>query len=78
MLSGRPVGGREVVERLERLEKEHAATVSELTATKQQLEIRTKNSRQFRLQQNYRMDQSLFQRVIILQRTRKKWPTDSI
>ena len=37
MLSGRRVSGLEVVSRLEKLEKEHAATVSELSATKQKL-----------------------------------------
>lgn len=42
MLSGRPVSGRGVVERLERLETEHAATVLELTAAKQQLEDKNK------------------------------------
>lgn len=38
MLSGRRVSGLEVVSRLEKLEGEHAKTVSELAATKQQLE----------------------------------------
>jgi hypothetical protein len=37
MLSGRPVSGREVVERLEQLENEHASTKQELAATKQEL-----------------------------------------
>jgi hypothetical protein len=37
MLSGRPVSGLEMATRLERLEKEHASTVSELAAAKQQL-----------------------------------------
>ena len=40
MLSGRKISGLEVVSRLERLEKEHAATVSELAATKEQLETK--------------------------------------
>jgi hypothetical protein len=38
MLSGRKISGLEVVSRLERLEQEHAKTVSELATTKQQLE----------------------------------------
>ena len=37
MLSGRPVSGIEIASRLERLEKEHATTVIELAATKEQL-----------------------------------------
>jgi hypothetical protein len=37
MLTGRPVSGREVVQRLERLEQEHAATVSQLATAKLQL-----------------------------------------
>jgi len=40
MLSGRKISGLEVVSRLERLEKEHAATVSALAATKEQLETK--------------------------------------
>jgi hypothetical protein len=37
MLSGRPVSGIEIASRLERLEKEHATTVTELAAAKEQL-----------------------------------------
>jgi hypothetical protein len=42
MLSGRKVSGLEVVQRLERLEKVHAGTVSELSETKQKLEEKEK------------------------------------
>jgi hypothetical protein len=37
MLSGRPVSGLEIASRLQRLEKEHARTVAELAAAKEQL-----------------------------------------
>jgi hypothetical protein len=42
MLSGRPVSGLEVVQRLERVEKDLAARGSELAATRQELEVTKK------------------------------------